>query len=96
MNRWWLQLARYALPQARGLALILVLLLIGAGLGLLTPWPLKLIVDNVLTGEPLPPAVGWIATLPGAGTPAGLLAWLAVPAFAALWLGWRWTRSRTD
>lgn len=22
----------------------------------------------------------------------GLLAWLAVPAFAALWLGWRWTR----
>jgi ATP-binding cassette subfamily B protein/subfamily B ATP-binding cassette protein MsbA len=77
MNRWWLQFARYALPQARGLALILVLLLIGAGLGLLTPWPLKLIVDNVLTGEPLPPAVGWIATLPGAGTPAGLLAWLA-------------------
>ena len=77
MNRWWLQLARYARPHLRGLVLILVLLLIGTGLVLLMPWPLKLIVDNVLAGKPLPPAVAWITALPGAGTSAGLLAWLA-------------------
>jgi ATP-binding cassette subfamily B protein/subfamily B ATP-binding cassette protein MsbA len=77
MNRWWLKLGRYALPQARGLALILCLLLIGVGLSLLAPWPLKLIVDNVLADKPLPSAVAWLNSLPGAGSPTGLLAWLA-------------------
>ena len=77
MNRWWLKLARYALPQSRSWAVILVLMCIGASLGLLAPWPLKLIVDYVLPGKPFPAAVAWLETLPGMSSGSGRLGWLA-------------------
>jgi ATP-binding cassette subfamily B protein len=88
MKWWWLKIARYALPQAGVLAAILALLVVSVGLGVLNPWPLKLIVDNVLAGEPLPHGVAWLAALPGAGSPRGLLAWLAA-ATVMLFLGRR-------
>lgn len=48
----------------------------GVVLELARPWPLKIVVDHVLSGQQLP---SWLATLvqqlPGAGTPRGLLAW---------------------
>jgi ATP-binding cassette subfamily B protein/subfamily B ATP-binding cassette protein MsbA len=53
------------------------MLLLGVGLEVLRPWPLKLIVDDVLKGRPLPQSVRWIGQLPGAQSPHGLLAWLA-------------------
>lgn len=77
MKYWWLKLGRYALPEWRGLFLIGVLMLLGVAVGLLAPWPMKLIVDSVLTGSPLPESLWWIARLPGATAPTGLLAWLA-------------------
>lgn len=77
MKNWWLKLGRYALPEWRGLLLIGSLMLLGVAVGLLAPWPLKLIVDNVLGGKPLPERLWWVARLPGAIDPAGLLAWLA-------------------
>ena len=77
MTVWWLRLLAYARPYWAGLATILGLMLIGVGLGLLTPWPLKLIVDHVLTGTELPFRVRWIEGLPGAGSREGLLVWLA-------------------
>jgi ATP-binding cassette subfamily B protein/subfamily B ATP-binding cassette protein MsbA len=77
VSRWWLRLGRYARPEAPALAGLLSLVLVGVVLEALTPWPLKLVVDNVLTGDPLPSAVAWIGRLPGADTPAGLLGWLA-------------------
>lgn len=77
MKYWWLKLARYALPEWRGLLLIGVLMLLGVAAGLLAPWPLKLIVDNVLHGEAVPTRLIWIQNLPGAASPTGLLAWLA-------------------
>ena len=49
MKWWWLRLSRYALPQAAQLVLVVFLMLVGVGLGLLAPWPLKLIVDYVLS-----------------------------------------------
>jgi ATP-binding cassette subfamily B protein/subfamily B ATP-binding cassette protein MsbA len=52
-------------------------MLLGVGFDLLKPWPLKLIVDSVLGGQPLPPSVAWLADLPAATTPTGQLAWLA-------------------
>lgn len=77
MKYWWLKLARYALPQWRGLLLIGLLMLLGIGMGLLAPWPLKLIVDNVMKHHPLPSPAAWLNSLPGAASPTGLLAWLA-------------------
>lgn len=77
MKNWWMKLGRYALPEWRGLLLIGVLMLLGVAVGLLAPWPMKLIVDSVLNGTPLPESLSWIARLPGATAPTGLLAWLA-------------------
>jgi hypothetical protein len=37
-------------------------------MSLIVPWPLKLIVDNVLTGVPLPEPLSWLGDLPGATT----------------------------
>jgi len=51
--------------------------MVGVGLSLLAPWPLKLIVDHVLTDKPLPQGLHWIRSLPGAESPKVLLAWLA-------------------
>jgi len=38
---------------------------------------MKLIVDHVFPGEPLPATLDWINAMPGASTASGLLAWLA-------------------
>jgi ATP-binding cassette, subfamily B, bacterial len=46
-------------PDAARVVFALGLLLLSTGAGLLKPWPLALIVDSVLAGKPLPPAMGW-------------------------------------
>jgi len=74
---WWLRLASYALPHWRGLSSVMSLMLIGVGLDVLKPWPLKLIVDYVLTNQPLPNSVAWIETLPSGVSTSWLLGWLA-------------------
>jgi len=77
MKRWWLRFARYAIPHSRGLIVVVLLMFVGVGLNVLRPWPLKLIIDNVLKDQPLPDRVNWIAVLPGGASPMGLLGWLA-------------------
>jgi ATP-binding cassette subfamily B protein/subfamily B ATP-binding cassette protein MsbA len=77
MKYWWLKLARYAPAERQGLLLIGIVALAGIGFKLLAPWPLKLIVDHVLTERPLPAQISGIEALPGAGSRLGLLAWLA-------------------
>ena len=88
MNHWWLKLARYAVPQWRSLLLIGVLMLVGVAIGLLMPWPMKLIVDNVLQKQPLPEHLLWVENLPGARSATGRLAWFAA-ATVALFLAGR-------
>lgn len=51
-------LLSYALPYKRGVALQFLLMAFSIGFGLLKPWPLKVLVDNVLGEEPLRLA-GW-------------------------------------
>jgi len=77
MNQWWLKLARYAWPQRRSWALVLLLMCVSSGLGLLAPWPLKLIVDFVLPNQPLPDYMAWLLPFPGMATGSGRLAWFA-------------------
>lgn len=51
--------------------------LLGAlAVDLLTPWPLKLLVDHVLLGRPPPPALAGVAPLASL-SPAAALGWLA-------------------
>jgi ATP-binding cassette subfamily B protein/subfamily B ATP-binding cassette protein MsbA len=74
---WWVELAKRARPHGRSLGGLVGLSLLGVGLDLLKPWPLKLIVDSVLAEDPLPAAAAWLVGLPGAAGRSGLLAWLA-------------------
>lgn len=78
MKPWWLRLTRYAIPQTPLLGVVLLLMTIGIGLNLLTPWPMKLIVDSVLAGEPLPASAIWISHLPGGESSHGQLGWLSL------------------
>jgi ATP-binding cassette subfamily B protein/subfamily B ATP-binding cassette protein MsbA len=56
---------------------ILLLMFVGDALIVLKPWPLKLIIDYVLRGSPLPEMVSPINRLPGGDSSLGLLGWLA-------------------
>jgi ATP-binding cassette, subfamily B, bacterial len=67
-----LRVLRYLRPY-RGLAAASVLLTVSSSLAaLLVPWPLKIVVDNVLQGQPLPP---WLSSIIGgfAGNQIALL-----------------------
>jgi ATP-binding cassette, subfamily B, bacterial len=62
---WTLSFLR---PYSRRTALLSTLLLIQIGLGVLQPWPLKLVIDNVLTSaeHPFPePWASWLAAVSG-------------------------------
>ena len=86
----WRDLVR---RHTAALALVVGLTFTGVSVGVLKPWPLKLVVDNVLTGEPLPESVGWLRGLPGGESASGLLFWLAAASvliFAIHWLMQAW------
>ena len=67
---WTLSFLR---PYRARVTLLAVLLLLEIGLGALQPWPLKVVVDNVLQGRPFPePIAHWLAAVTG-GRPFVLL-----------------------
>ena len=81
------RLLPYIWPHRGGLAVVLVTMIFEVGLEVLRPWPMKVLVDNVLGKESLPEAAAaWIARLPGGGDPHSLIAWIAV-ATVLLFLG---------
>jgi ATP-binding cassette subfamily B protein/subfamily B ATP-binding cassette protein MsbA len=55
----------------------MLLMLLGVMFSVLAPWPLKLIVDNVLPGKPMPASTNWMTNIPGGDSPGAMLAWLA-------------------
>ena len=81
--RIFLRLLAYTTRHKASLCLAALLGLVGVIAELARPWPVKIVVDHVLAGRPLPPwLAGWAAQLPGAGTPRGLLAWSVGAALA--------------
>jgi ABC-type multidrug transport system fused ATPase/permease subunit len=85
---WWLRLLRYAMPQWKSVSLSILLMILAVILDVLKPWPLKLVVDSILAGKPLPPMAAWLYELPGGHSPSALLAWLVaatIVVFLFLW-----------
>jgi ABC-type multidrug transport system fused ATPase/permease subunit len=78
------RLLRYAKPHWRALIVLLFSMLANIGLELLRPWPLKLVVDNVLGNHPLPAALNG---LPGAHNVDTLLVWVVVATVLIFLLG---------
>jgi ATP-binding cassette, subfamily B, bacterial len=66
----------YALPYRSGWALTIIVTLAATALSLAQPWPMKALVDYVLSGRPMPPDSIVLWLLPGAASRAGLLAWV--------------------
>ncbi|MBD1847738.1 ABC transporter ATP-binding protein [Cyanobacteria bacterium FACHB-63] len=78
MKQWWLRLTCYALPYRRGLFITIGLTLLSIVLDVLKPWPLKWIVDDVLTRQSTSPSLSWLQHLLGASSSQRLLAWLVI------------------
>ncbi len=73
--RWTLPFLR---PYRGRVAVIVTLLLLQVGLGALQPWPLKIVIDYVLQGLPIPqPFAAWLTTVSG-GSKFGLLVTVVV------------------
>jgi len=73
------RLLRYARPHWSGLAVVLVTMLISVGLSLASPWPMKLLIDQILNGQPVPPRIAAVLSLlPGPAGPRGLLLWVCL------------------
>ena len=60
-------------PYRGRILLIALIALVEIGLGVLTPWTLGIVIDNVLGTQPMPPAVAGIADLLAGGSKAQLL-----------------------
>jgi ATP-binding cassette subfamily B protein/subfamily B ATP-binding cassette protein MsbA len=73
-------LLRYAFTDWRGWCLILAVTLLSSLFGLLGPWPMKVLVDHVLGGVPLPEPLSRL--IPGAGAPRVLLVWVVLAGVA--------------
>jgi ATP-binding cassette subfamily B protein/subfamily B ATP-binding cassette protein MsbA len=73
------RLLPYVWPHWRALVVVLVTMALASALEVLRPWPLKLLVDQVLGQEPVPEGVNsTLAVLPGPGGVEGLLLWVCV------------------
>lgn len=72
-------LLAYAQPYQRGWVLIALVGVLGGGVALIAPWPMKIVVDRVLSNNEPAGAVAWLADLlPGASSRGGLLVWAAL------------------
>jgi ATP-binding cassette subfamily B protein len=60
-------------PYRGRVALLATIATINVGLGVLAPWPLKLVIDNVLGGQPLPGSLQSIGVAVAGDSAAGLL-----------------------
>jgi ATP-binding cassette, subfamily B, bacterial len=68
-----LRVLRHARPHWRGFTLMFAASLLDVALNLARPWPLKVLIDNVLGSHRTP---HWLAQIPGAGSRHGLLLWV--------------------
>jgi ATP-binding cassette subfamily B protein/subfamily B ATP-binding cassette protein MsbA len=74
---------RYTLGSWKAWLFISLVTLVSALFGLLQPWPLKILVDQVLSDAPLPEPLARMAQfVPGADARRGLLVWVVLAGIA--------------
>src|SRR6266480_2386184 len=82
------RLLRYVWPHWRGLTTILATMVLSIGLDVLRPWPTKLLVDQVLGRQPVPPQLSRLFEfLPGSSGPRGLLLWVCISTILIFLIG---------
>lgn len=75
-----LKLFRYARPYSGALLLLFATMLVDIGIDLAKPWPLALVIDNVLGQQSTPHVI--TSVLPGSASRHGLLIWAAAATVA--------------
>jgi ATP-binding cassette subfamily B protein/subfamily B ATP-binding cassette protein MsbA len=74
-----LRLLRYVWPHWRGLCVVLGTMVLHVGLHILRPWPLKILLDDVLNQRKVPEELQSVLdVLPGPGGLEGLLLWVCL------------------
>jgi ATP-binding cassette, subfamily B, bacterial len=82
-----LALLRYVRPHRAMALTVFAMVLLSVGIGLMIPWPMKLLVDNVLSDKPLPGVIESVLEfLPGPDDATGLLVWIALASMAIFML----------
>jgi ATP-binding cassette subfamily B protein/subfamily B ATP-binding cassette protein MsbA len=82
------RLLRYLRPHGRDLAVVLASTGAGVALEVLRPWPTKVLVDQVLGAQPVPPSLARvIAGLPGPDGTGGLLFWVCAATVLIFFVG---------
>ena len=79
-----LKLLRYMRPHWPQVLLLFAMLGVDILVDLLRPWPIKILVDNVLGDKPPSPT---LEALPGGADPRGLLVWVAIGTIAVFVIG---------
>ncbi len=83
------RLLPYALRRRGSLTIVGLTMVADVGLTVLAPWPLKVLVDDVLQDRPLPTALNDVFEfLPGPASREALLTWVVVATLALFLLGW--------
>jgi ATP-binding cassette subfamily B protein/subfamily B ATP-binding cassette protein MsbA len=86
--RRYVPLLRYARPHLREIAIIIGAMLIGIGLSVVQPWPLKILIDSVLGEKAVPAGVDrWVDRVPGSSYPKRLLFLVVLGTLAIALLG---------
>jgi len=65
-------------PYRTWVSFVFGAMLVETVMSLAAPWPLKIVIDNVVQSRPLPEWLLWVHALPGGATREGLAIWSAV------------------
>src|SRR4030095_11107331 len=88
-TRICLRFLPYSLKRWKGLLSILVIMLFGVGLNALKPWPMKILIDNVLYQKPMSPTIARaIALLPGTNERENVVGWIVIATVIIFFFSW--------
>ncbi len=65
-------------PYRKWLIIVFLAMLVETGMTLLAPWPLKVVIDNVVGTHKMPEWLEWVKDLPMGDTKQGLAIWAGV------------------
>ena len=65
-------------PYRKWLIIVFIAMLVETAMTLVAPWPLKVIIDNVVGTHKMPEWLEWVRDLPMGNTREGLAAWAGV------------------
>jgi len=79
----------YAVRRWRDVLAVAATMVLGTGMTLAKPWPMKIVVDVVLSQKPMPKELAGAAYwLPGSAQPEGLLLWCCCAILVIYLLAW--------